>query len=608
MNHSIYQELVNLKSRGHLKKTLNSIFEIEQEPEKHDPLFLMKLSLLKAETYLELGWLDEAETTLKKLSQLENEEDINQIAAKIHSAILITEINQLRGLNEDTEHVLTSIIQELELNPHGLPDSVKQNLLHLARITWGKFKARKGHVAKAIGLLTENLNEIRDYTTSTETILQLHNMIGRLYLRIGMIDDAFTHIKKVLQLLEDQSSTHYHPRELACAYDSMARAFARSGDIAKALQFSKDSLMMVKKTDTNRCHATFSFMLALLSLRLEEHDTFEICLKQLESLAEQSEIEETKQKHLLIRAIQQKSKKRLEYICRSQKILKDLLERPTVNYEIKTAALMNLVGILIGESVMTGNPVIFDELNARITELKHICEITDDHELTTKVMILQAKIAMFEKDMTKSKRHLNDAHQLAAKHKDETLERSIANHQDTLLSLTDSGWFDENLHAGHEHLLEVLEIEESLTFAPFIAAPIRPHQEERPIWLVIIKQGGISVYSKMFEPELSVNEQFISGLVTAIDILGKESLPNSGSIERIIFQEYKIVIKRSNSLLFCYAFFEQSYPALQKLDDFIVALREKTDLWDVLDREIPFLTQDEITSLNNLAEMIFRAG
>ncbi len=155
MNESIYSDLLALKARGQLRDTLDIILDVERSVNQRSFPFFAKVSILKAETCIELGWLDEAESALKDVLELEIHDNVDHTAIKTLAKIRMAEISRLKGLNDNIERYFASLIQKLECMSFGLSTRENQKLLFLARVEYGEYKAREGQLAKAIDLLTQ---------------------------------------------------------------------------------------------------------------------------------------------------------------------------------------------------------------------------------------------------------------------------------------------------------------------------------------------------------------------------------------------------------------------------------------------------------------------
>ena len=84
------------------------------------------------------------------------------------------------------------------------------------------------------------------------------------------------------------------------------------------------------------------------------------------------------------------------------------------------------------------------------------------------------------------------------------------------------------------------------------------------------------------------------------------ALGTGGSIERIQHQEYTLLLKVENPLLFCYVFKGQSFTAIQKLDKIIQELKKSDTIWNSLvTNHGEQLSEAERSLLDDLADQVF---
>lgn len=101
---------------------------------------------------------------------------------------------------------------------------------------------------------------------------------------------------------------------------------------------------------------------------------------------------------------------------------------------------------------------------------------------------------------------------------------------------------------------------------------------EDPVLLLILGEGGLTLFAHPFESGRQLDEHLIGGFLTALAAFGQDALVESGAIDRITYQNYTVAVKPLESLRVCYIFQGQSYLALQKLDQFLTRVQETPTL------------------------------
>ena len=107
-------------------------------------------------------------------------------------------------------------------------------------------------------------------------------------------------------------------------------------------------------------------------------------------------------------------------------------------------------------------------------------------------------------------------------------------------------------------------------------------QPEEPVLLLILAEGGLTLFSFPFEIGRQLNGHLIGGFLAAINTFGKEVLAEPGTIDRIMYDEYTVAIKVLDAMMFCYVFKGHSYLALQKLEQFMSHIRTDAARWKIL--------------------------
>ena len=131
-------------------------------------------------------------------------------------------------------------------------------------------------------------------------------------------------------------------------------------------------------------------------------------------------------------------------------------------------------------------------------------------------------------------------------------------------------------------------------------------EDEEPVLLIIVYEGGVTIYSKKFSQKEMIDEMFVGGFLTAIDSFMHQTFATGGSIERIKHQEYTLLLKVENPLLFCYVYKGQSFTAIQKLDNIISELKKSITIWHALVNNLgEQLSDKEKEQIEQIADNIF---
>jgi len=263
-----------------------------------------------------------------------------------------------------------------------------------------------------------------------------------------------------------------------------------------------------------------------------------------------------------------KNNKRITNLAKSESLLREIINDSIAEHEITTMALEHLCEIRLVELRTTsGDPLILEEIQGFVNKL---LEIANQQNISP--LLVQTYVA---------KKLLIQAQDLAEKNGLQKLAISVSNEYDSLLSnITKKKTNFSNNPSTVIERVESVKFEETLTqMIDHKEIKIPVELDESPILLLIIHESGLGVYSKEFSMK-SFKEQLISGIITAINALLQDVFEVGGTIERIRYKDFRLVIKGISPLLFVYVFKGHSYLPIKKLERFIEHL-EDTDQWEI---------------------------
>jgi len=117
--------------------------------------------------------------------------------------------------------------------------------------------------------------------------------------------------------------------------------------------------------------------------------------------------------------------------------------------------------------------------------------------------------------------------------------------------------------------------------------------KEEPILLLIMDKSGNTFFNHNFTKDWDYNDLF-SSFMSAFNTFSSEIF--SKSIDRIKIDENVILINPIDPFLVFYVVKGQSYSALKKLNNFSDVIRNRSEIWDSLQKSI---RTSEMLDLNN---------
>jgi hypothetical protein len=209
--------------------------------------------------------------------------------------------------------------------------------------------------------------------------------------------------------------------------------------------------------------------------------------------------------------------------------------------------------------------------------------------------------------MKKAQQFLTQAQQIAEKFGLKLLAIKISNEHDGLLKQLNM-W--ETLKESSSSLKERMEFArlneqmENIVQKRVLESP--ELSDEEPVLLIIISEGGVPMFSKIFVKDQAFEDHLFGGFISAINSFVTEKF--SEGLDRAIFGEYTLLMNSVSPFLTCYVFKGQSYSAQQRIKYFIEELQKEKKVWQTfkkyqqLNMEIQV---NDIPSLESLIQDIF---
>ena len=294
-------------------------------------------------------------------------------------------------------------------------------------------------------------------------------------------------------------------------------------------------------------------------------------------------------------------------LSKAKRILRSIVDGVLLDHELKTIAHYYLCELLIKEIELYREKDEINNLEVLITKHFDIAKQLESNIMFAENFWLKVQLAMIRHQYQEARNFLNQAQQIT---EDKGLRR-LALDIPRMHKILDS-YFDLDSSDSKA---------ESFSFDKRIAPQVNDDvirmldkrtvdmpklQDEEPVLLIIIYEGGMTIFSKKFSQKEMIDEMFVGGFLTAIDAFMHQTFATGGSIERIKHQEYTLLLKAEKPLLFCYVYKGQSFSAIQKLDNTIDELKKAVTIWHALVNNLgEQLTDAEKEFIDDLASKIF---
>lgn len=130
-------------------------------------------------------------------------------------------------------------------------------------------------------------------------------------------------------------------------------------------------------------------------------------------------------------------------------------------------------------------------------------------------------------------------------------------------------------------------------------------ENDEPLFILIATASGLSIYFKHISRAITMNDQFLAGLLSVISVLGSSAADREINTEIINYQGRKILVMQDNKILYCYAYIGSSYSAMRKVQLLIDTINQDPVLVEAFQRDITRLTSKEELVVDELIWNIF---
>jgi len=387
----------------------------------------------------------------------------------------------------------------------------------------------------------------------TEGLAIAQSNKGRINLKRGELEIALNDTTDALEnfrILERLDG-------IRLSLTNIGRIFQMKGEYDKALHYFYE-LTKISKNKKNKLWLALDYSnLISCYLDLENLEKATTYLKSLQEIDKELENKLLKITSKLSTALVLKRNKSVQDRLKAKELLKYIINEKDVEYQIVETSILNLCDLLLLELKKSEDYKLLEELKFFINKLQEI----GVRELTYPLLV-QTSMAE-EKGL-------------------EPMARKISDEHDFLISQLDL-WrkFTTKLPSILE-ILELSRIEDVLSqmLKKGVVLPSEVEKDdEQPVLISIFTESGDLLFSeKLFDAlEDEIIERILPEMKTQID----EEIDYK-SARRGRLYDYSYILRKIDTLFFCYYFVGKSYPAINRLEKFSRILNESRKIWERL--------------------------
>ncbi|MEJ2295701.1 MAG: tetratricopeptide repeat protein, partial [Candidatus Lokiarchaeota archaeon] len=550
--------------------------------------------LTRAEKFFDAGNLDDAYSLLKNLMEdyelefdkkvyiqylsslicvyqqkseevIEIGKDISSEAQKLkHDLFLIDGLYLiLMGLIISDKFEKTSdILEEADAILKTISD-ISENDLKLRRSRIILIKAwiafHTGKIKEAEKMIQTSLNLMKDLDDNLEKAWA-YLLLAQIFIQIkSKFDLSMEYSEKALSIAKNIRFNDYW---IGYSYIGIAVSYGLIYEYDLSLEYHKKSLEIFQKLD-NKWY--ICVILNNMGLTYCEKGDYNLSMKYLEeslTLWEQYSLTIGALLDSLVYVA------RIRDMAKAEKLFKQIAQAENSFFDYRLYAYIHLCDMLLAEFRLNYENEVLKELEEFIPKLLSMAEETHSYLVFCETFILQAKLALLHLDLNFARRFLTQAQKIAESKGIKRLAIKISYEHDKLIeqmklwnSLKDSETpISERWKlAGLNEQMEIMK-RKGLGEVPDIS-------DEKPIFLLIVSEGGVPILSQSFTSETSFQDHLFGGFFTTINSFITENF--SEGLNRASFGKYTLLMNAFSPFLMCYIYKGQSYSAQKRINSFL---------------------------------------
>ena len=419
---------------------------------------------------------------------------------------------------------------------------------------------------------------------------QILNWVNNIFFIKGNFSQSLKCSEEGLRLAKEENL----PDQKAIFIMNKGLIYASMNDIDKAKDYFTQALELAEKLEINIIKGYILFQLILINVEENSMNQAKNYLERFREFIDLKKENIISNLFSVSRGIVLYQSSRTRDRAEAETLLKQIVDTgisQNINFYIYVYALYGLCFIYIEELRASNDLEIIEEINPLISFFFTKAEEWNSVLLLTLGKIYQAKVEVILMNIDKAKRLLMEAQQLAESSNIGFYAQIISNEHDRLLEPFFKKPTSERMRLvslkGMANLTQREQTEDLIESIP-----------EIPVFLLIITDSGVPLFSYSFSKELIFEDDIISGFISAFNTFSGELF--SKGLDRARFGEFIILLESMNSFSVCYLFKGQSYLAKQKLTAFIEQLQVKPTIWQTLDK---FFKTSQVAELKDLPQI-----
>ncbi|MFQ5976524.1 MAG: tetratricopeptide repeat protein [Candidatus Heimdallarchaeota archaeon] len=252
--------------------------------------------------------------------------------------------------------------------------------------------------------------------------------IGGLHWNRGEVEQAAESFQQFLTLGQELDNKLI----IATGLGWLGLIHWQKGDLEQALAYCQDCLSYYEEQGNNITVGFCLFWMLQVSLDMGSPEQAEQYLERLQHIHEQEDHKGLNQCYRVAQALVLKTSQRIRDKAKAQELLQQIIEEEMLHFINTQLAMINLCELLLDELKAYGEINVLQEAKRLVDKLYSLAQDRHSHSLVVNSLILQAKFAMIEGDLTTAAQYLEQARVTA---EENSLGRLAAKVSDEISSL-----------------------------------------------------------------------------------------------------------------------------------------------------------------------------
>jgi hypothetical protein len=327
--------------------------------------------------------------------------------------------------------------------------------------------------------------------------------------------------------------------------------------------------------------------------------------EQFKQISEEIKPKQFKAVYQVTHALVLKASPRIRDRVEAEKIMKILIEEK-VGFQTTNMALIYLCEWYFEEFQISNQMEVLEDIQPLIDHLLRNAKQQNSYSLLANAKLLQAKLALFQINITEARKLLSEAQNIADEHDLQRLAGEISREHDHILEDLKLWKSFKKTKTPVSERLKIASVDDVIDRiqGKLVIEPLDPI-EEQPVILLIFVEGDILLLSYPFSEKWKQDNNLLESFLSALPTFNEEFI--SQGLDRAKFGEDTLLLQSIDSLLICYLYQGQTYTAKQKLNFFFESLLKDTQTLENIKNAV--IKNQKISPKNNthIEELIVKS-